>query len=198
MVGARFEGQLSSKFNSRRKTISGFTVIEVLVTLSVLGVFLSVGAGSFGGFMEKNRLKAAAEGISSDLHFARSEAVSRGTGNSVNVSFTTDGGTSWCYGLTTAASCDCTITDTTNASACVIPVAGTNVLRVMNSSEYGTSVSMTSVTFPANTTGFGATRGLAPAGQAVLTTNSKTATVTLSALGRVRVCSDDNIGYPSC
>jgi hypothetical protein len=57
---------------------------------------------------------------------------------------------------------------------------------------------MSSVTFPGNTAGFGSTRGLAQAGQVVLAANGIAVNVTLSALGRVRICSAADIGYAAC
>ena len=190
--------EVKTQIGKPRRGNAGFTLIEALVTITIMGVFLSIGLPSYGSFNQKNRLRAAAEAISVDLHFARSEAISRGPGTAVNMTFITDGAAAWCYGLTTAASCDCQITDTADASACVIPMSGTNLLRTVSSTDYSGDVSLTSVTFAANTTGFSATRGLAVPGQAVLSANGNTVNVTLSALGRVRVCSASPLGYPTC
>ena len=181
-----------------RKSRSGFTTIEALIVVGVLTLFISAGVAAFSGILDKKRLQAAAETLSSDMHFARSESMVRGPGNAVNLSFTTDGSTAWCYGLTTSASCDCSITDVSHADACVLSMSGTNVLRVVTAGDYNDSVSMSSVTFPSNTTGFDNTRGLATAGEAVLTADGMSANITLTALGRVRLCSSDNLGYPSC
>lgn len=57
----------------------GFTLIEVLVTLTVLGVLATLAAPSFQKVVAKQRLRSAAYDLMSDLTLARSEAIKRGT-----------------------------------------------------------------------------------------------------------------------
>lgn len=55
----------------------GFTLIELMVTVSVLGVLLAVAAPAFSDLMNKRRVAAAAAELASDLAYARSESVLR-------------------------------------------------------------------------------------------------------------------------
>jgi type IV fimbrial biogenesis protein FimT len=176
----------------------GFTFIELMTAVAVLSVLVATGLPSFAGYLEKNRLKSAAETLAADMHYARSEAILRGAGANVNLSFTTDSGTAWCYGMTIDASCDCTVTDITDTDACVIPTAGIDVLKVVNSTDFQTDVSMTSVTFTGSTAGFSSTRNLGASGAVSLQATGRQIDVSLTSLGRVRVCSDSDLGYESC
>ena len=182
----------------KRRNQGGLSLVELLVTVLIAGLLLVVGIPGFSGIMEKNRLRSAIEAVSTDLNYARTESILRGVGSSISVSFTTDTGTNWCYGLSTAAGCDCTIADVTDVSACVVPVAGTNVLKVVDSADFDSEVSMTAVTFAGNTTTFSSLRDLAGAGQVSLAADGRAVNIQMTALGRVRVCSSSDLGYGTC
>lgn len=57
------------------KKYSGFTLIELMITLFIVGVLLAVGVPSLKTFMQGNRLIAASNELISALHVARSEAI---------------------------------------------------------------------------------------------------------------------------
>ncbi len=57
---------------------SGFSLIELIVTMTIAGVLMSLAAPSFVNFVKNNRLSSQANGLMADLAFARSEAVKRG------------------------------------------------------------------------------------------------------------------------
>lgn len=57
---------------------SGFTVIEVLVVVVILGVLAALAAPSFRPIIEKWRVQQAVESMRSTLYYARSEAIKRG------------------------------------------------------------------------------------------------------------------------
>jgi type IV fimbrial biogenesis protein FimT len=56
---------------------SGFTIIELLVTVMVLGVMASLAAPSFRDFVASQRIRSASYDVSSSLMLARAEAIKR-------------------------------------------------------------------------------------------------------------------------
>lgn len=59
--------------------VRGFTVIELMTVLAVLAVLLTAGVASFVDQIARRRLEGAAIELSSDLQYARSQAVSNNT-----------------------------------------------------------------------------------------------------------------------
>jgi type IV fimbrial biogenesis protein FimT len=58
---------------------AGFSMIEMLIVLGIVGVLAVVGAPSLSDFVIGTRVKGAASDIYSSLVLARSEAIKRGT-----------------------------------------------------------------------------------------------------------------------
>ena len=56
---------------------AGLTLVELLVTIAVLGLLLGVGVPAFGSLAQDSRLTAATNRLVAALHLARSEAVRR-------------------------------------------------------------------------------------------------------------------------
>lgn len=57
---------------------SGFTLIELIVTVVIAGILISIAAPSMANFVKNGRLTSQANTLMADLAFARSEAVKRG------------------------------------------------------------------------------------------------------------------------
>ncbi|MDH3671667.1 MAG: GspH/FimT family pseudopilin [Gammaproteobacteria bacterium] len=56
-------------------TFSGFTLIELITTLVIAAILMTLAAPSFSNFVKNNRLTSQANELMADLAFARSEAV---------------------------------------------------------------------------------------------------------------------------
>jgi type IV fimbrial biogenesis protein FimT len=57
----------------------GFTMVEMMVALLIAGVILTLVIPSFSSFLNKRKVDGAMAELSTDLQFARTEAVSRNT-----------------------------------------------------------------------------------------------------------------------
>lgn len=63
--------------NKMKKQYSGFTLIELIVTVSIVAILVSIAAPSFRTMLENNRASAATNEFVSALLLARSEALKR-------------------------------------------------------------------------------------------------------------------------
>jgi type IV fimbrial biogenesis protein FimT len=59
-----------------RTRTRGFTMVELLIVMAIAAVLASLAAPSFSELFARRRLEGAATDLSTDLHFARSQAVS--------------------------------------------------------------------------------------------------------------------------
>lgn len=79
----------------------GFTLTELMITLAVAGILVTIAAPSFRGFLLANRLTTATNDLVADFQLARSEAVKRASSTiickSTNGTSCTSGG-SWSGG----------------------------------------------------------------------------------------------------
>lgn len=60
-----------------RSTTKGFTLIELMVTLSVAAILLGLAAPSFNEIIKNTRLTTEINGLSASLNLARSESIKR-------------------------------------------------------------------------------------------------------------------------
>lgn len=57
---------------------AGFTLVELMVTLAVAAILLSIAAPSFSNFIQNNRITSATNHLVAHLQYARSEAITKG------------------------------------------------------------------------------------------------------------------------
>lgn len=170
---------------------AGFTLVELMVVVAIVAIIAAIAVPSFNDFVAKNRVKGAAEEIYGLILQAKSEAPIRDTNISVNID---SGADPWCVGFSTVAGCDCDADD-----ECVVPVAGTDVLQVVNGTEYE-NVTIAE-TFNTGTT-FRLPRNTASqAGTISVTSGAWQLNVIVSTQGRIRVCNPNANtmpGYDAC
>jgi type IV fimbrial biogenesis protein FimT len=86
-------------FTSRTiRRISGFTMIEMIIVMTIVAILLGIGVPSYKYVTTANRMSSDINGLLGDLQFARSEAIREG--QAVTVCATADGAT--CTGAGTA------------------------------------------------------------------------------------------------
>jgi len=61
----------------KNKFLAGFTIIELMLTIAVAAVILTLGVPSFQGLMERNQLTSNINRFISSLALARSESIKR-------------------------------------------------------------------------------------------------------------------------
>lgn len=150
----------------------GFTLIEVMVVLAIVGVVGSFAVPSFNDMVQRNKLKAAVQAFQDDVQFARTQAIKRSVNILINRVQTSAAAGNWCYGLTAkSAGCTCT-----TANDCEIKtVSGTGFNTVSMYSATGNST-------------FDFRRGTIGQNGVTFNTTKYAARVVFSTIGRVRIC----------
>lgn len=69
------------------RRVGGFTMIELMVTVSIVAIFATLAAPSFQKLISTQRVRAASSAINESLFLARSEAIKRNA--AVGFTFTT-------------------------------------------------------------------------------------------------------------
>lgn len=61
-----------------RRTAAGFTLLELITTVTIVGILLGIGIPAFTSTIRNNKLTSQANGLIGSLNLARSEALKRG------------------------------------------------------------------------------------------------------------------------
>jgi len=75
--------------------VRGFTLLELLVSISIAAILMTVGVPSFNSFIRDSTLRSETNTLSSSLSLSRSEAIRRG--ENVNITAISDS-TNWSRG----------------------------------------------------------------------------------------------------
>ncbi len=100
----------------------GFSLLELMITIVIASILLTIGVPSFKNSFDVLRLKSASEQIYSHIKRARFEAITRKA--DVGVNFSADGSATWSYGVsdTNNGSCNTAETDVSQNDACTLVV----------------------------------------------------------------------------
>jgi len=141
----------------------GFSLIEMLVVMAIIGVLLSIAIPSWNRYRQNADLKSAARGIAGDFFNMKQRAVAEQTR----------------YRITF---------DLANHRYQLINGATGNVIQTRNIADFGTGIELTHANFEGNTTIDFLTRGTSDWGSVSLKNNlNSTATITVNSVGRTHV-----------
>lgn len=87
----------------RHRRPLGLTLIELMIGLGIAAVLMSLAVPSYSAYMQRQRLKAAAQGLEVDLREARYESARRNQ----PLSLVLKPGADWCWAIATRPDCDC-------------------------------------------------------------------------------------------
>ncbi len=79
MVRARYKKSRKKKSGKEKFADSGFTMIEIMVTVAIAGILAAVAFGSLRNQLPRARTNSAARQLRSDLQKAKLEAIKRNT-----------------------------------------------------------------------------------------------------------------------
>jgi type IV fimbrial biogenesis protein FimT len=96
-----------------QRSHTGFTLIELMVTIVVLAILIAIAVPSFAGAIDRRRISDAAEAVAKQVQQGRMAAME--TSRRITMVIDQDADP-WCFGLTDNADCDCT-----EADSCQIP-----------------------------------------------------------------------------
>ncbi|WP_160288998.1 GspH/FimT family pseudopilin [Pseudomonas knackmussii] len=97
---------------SRSKEMAGFTLIELMVTIAVLAILISIAAPSMSDFVTRQRIGSQATELLSTLAAARAEATKRNANIVVLPASSGANGwvSGWCFGPASITNCQDTST----------------------------------------------------------------------------------------
>jgi len=126
----------------QRRQQSGFTLVELMITLAVAVILATLAIPSFVSFVEKSRLRGATDDLVALLNSSRAAAVK--LQRDVNVSLGGSASGSWCAGASSAGNPASAGKNIPDAAACVCTTA--NACQVDGASSTVSSAGYSGVT----------------------------------------------------
>lgn len=160
--------------------LRGITSIEVLITVAIVAVIVSISIPQYFKYIEDNRIRNAVEDIYAKLFWARSIAIKQNQ----TITFVVQTGSSWCVGFSSTGSCTCS-----TAGSC-------NMGRLQSTDYPLTTLAQTGI---GSSNSFESHRGMvASVGNLSVSSSGKTVDVRLNHMGLARICSSSMAGYKTC
>jgi type IV fimbrial biogenesis protein FimT len=177
----------------------GFTAVELMVTVAVLGVLAALAFPDMRDYLDRQRLISQMRAVSNLAQLARSEAIKRsaasGGGAVSSIAMTVNPGTPWSIGLA-AGSAACT-----TALTCVVPEGGTNTTRWVAADEcpsctMSAPVAQAVMVFDLR----GLVSGAADQSITLVSPMGKQLSLSVGRLGRISICTPGGSvkGFTSC
>lgn len=190
-----------------KRHLRGFTLIELMVTIAVLGILAALAFPGMSDYFDKQRLISQTRAIADLAQLARSEAIKHSAStNPKTVSMTINATAPWYVGLANSGTIACT--GAAGATPCVTNEAGSNISHIVTATEC-TGCTVTSPT--TQTVIVFDLRGLATIYNAGIASNTsqpitlrsprgKQLSLTVGRLGRISLCSPSGTvsGYTPC
>jgi type IV fimbrial biogenesis protein FimT len=169
----------------------GLTLVEIGVVVAVTAILASIAAPALGRLVEGRRLEAAAVRLSTDLQFARQEAVARGRAVRLSWHEGVDAGC-WLIHTGERAQCHC---EATGRAACDGDAEPIKTVALPRAERIAVSANVGSMLFDpllGTVTPTGTWRLSADSGRAIHHV--------VNVIGRVRSCSPQGAvaGHPAC
>ena len=172
----------------------GFTLVELLITLTVIALLAGVAVPAMTRFIENARLRAATDLLSSELGRARNHAI---THQQVTYFALESSGARWCFGWGTNRNCDCSTTSSKNT--CTTGTGeGTQAHHFQSIDYRNIQLNLRGANNTERLLRFSPVRGTVTAASIALSSRLSERRVIVSPLGRVRSCKVGDTGYARC
>ena len=174
------------------KSQRGFTLIELMMVVAIVAVIAAISVPSFMNFIQKNKVKSAAE----DIYGLVLQGKSEGPVRDSDIFFNLEGsGTAaWCIGFSETASCSCDDADLADVT-CRVDIGGVEVAQVIRAENHP------DVSFAGTAFSFSQPRISTSNGTLTLALNDWALEIRRTQQGRIKICNpNDNTipGYGEC